>query len=151
MATLIETLRSAILTSVVGRRMGLDANGFLVGPADIRLQIEDITTTAATSASAYGITRVMTSGSTQTGSYTLQAPIPGVRKTLMLTSTSTGIMVFFPTNATVQTSSGLAGSTVFSLRGLGAVMDLLAVSTSLWVQLNNPSTAGGLALPTSST
>ena len=155
MATLIETLRSAIVTSIYGRRVGLDNSGFLVGPADMRTQVEDISTTAATSMANYGITRILTSGSSQTGSYTLQAPIPGVRKVITLDTTSTGIMVVYPTGATVFQSSGSSGtsvgSSVFSLRGNGAVIDLIAVSTFLWRQVNNPSTAQALVLHSSST
>lgn len=133
MAKLLETLRNSIVTSVHGRRLGIDKDDCLVGPKDMAVQVEDISTTAATSASPYGITNVLTSGSTQTGRYTVQAPIVGVRKTFVLQSTSSGTMQFEFTNATVLGGSlTTAGSTIISLIRQNAVVNLVGISTALW-------------------
>lgn len=133
MATLLEALRSKIRTSIHGRRLGLDDSDYLVGPKAFREQIEDITTTAATSASPFGVTRVLTSGSSQTGSYTLQAPVPGVTKTLALNSTSTGGQQFTATNATIYTASAGTSAAVVNLYAPGASVQLQAVTTDRWI------------------
>ena len=133
MALLIETLRNAYKTSLYGRRIGLDANDYIVGPPGMRVQVEDITTTAATSASPFGITRVLTSGSSQTGSYTLQAPIVGVTKTLLLNSTSTGGQQFTMTGATVYNATAGTSSAVVNLYAPGASVQLTAVATDRWI------------------
>lgn len=147
MADLLQTQRNSILTSIYGRRLGIDRNDYLVGPKAEAVQVEDITTTAATSASPYGITRVLTTGSTQLGLYSLQAPErAGVRKTLCLHSTSTGNMQFQLTGANCWASSGASGTTMINLKGNGAVVELLSISTTLWAQINNPSTAQALVL-----
>lgn len=133
MATLLEALRAKIRTSIHGRRIGLDDIDYLVGPKSLREQVEDISTTAATSASPFGVTRVLTSGSSQTGSYTLQAPIPGVRKTLVLNSTSTGGQQFTATNATIYSASDGTSKAVVNLYAPGAAVQLEAVTTDRWV------------------
>lgn len=134
MARLLETIRNTILTSIHGRRVGLDKDDYLVGPKALAEQVEDISTTAATSASPYGITNVLTSGSSQTGRYTLQAPVPGVRKTFALQSTSTGTQQFELSGGAVILGGSLttAGSTIFSLIRQNAVVNLVGISTAVW-------------------
>lgn len=134
MALSIEQLKNQILTSLFGRRIGFDKNDYLVGPKGLRDAVEDISTTAATSALPYGVTRVLTSGSSQTGSYTLQAPAgEGVRKTLCLNSTSTGGQQFTATNATIYAASDGTSKAVVNLFAPGAAVTLVAVSTARWI------------------
>jgi hypothetical protein len=132
MAQSLDTLRSQILTSLFGRRLGLDQKEFLHGPKDLRLVVEEISTTAATSALPYGLTRVLTSGSSQTGSYTLQAPEPGVMKLLSLASTSTGGQQFTATNATIYSASAGTSSAVVNLFSPGAAVTLIGETTAVW-------------------
>lgn len=134
MANLLETIRNGIITSVRGRRLGLDHNDFLRGPKELQLQVEDITSTVATSASPYGVTNVLTSGSTQTGRHTLQAPIPGVRKMFCLQSTSSGTHQFECSGGALILGGSLttAGSTILSLIRQNAVVNLIGISTALW-------------------
>lgn len=154
MALLIETIKDkiAMQSSVVyGRRLGLGKEArqiyeMLAGPVGLVKQIEDITTTAATSAAPHGHTQVLTSGSTQLGLYTLQSPIPGIRKTLSLNSTSTGNQQFQLTNATLITATGATGSTMINLKGLGATIELLGLSTSQWQQIGYSSSLAALVL-----
>ena len=152
MAFTVEQIKNEMITSVHGRRLGLDSNAFLTGPKDLRKAVEDITTTAATTASNYGLTRVLTSGSSQTGSYTVEAPVIGTRKMFFQQSTSTGTMAFkFSGGASVMGASvGTAGSTVITLLGQGANACLEAVTTALWLLVNAAvgSSAGG-AVPSS--
>ncbi len=150
MAVSLEQLRNTIMTSLFGRRLGFDNNEFLVGTKDLRVAIEDISTTAATSALPYGHTRVLTSGSSQTGVYTLQAPIPGVRKTLALNSTSTGTAQFTATNAAFLSGSGTSEA-VISLITKGAFVELLGVTTAYWQILSGSSIIPTNVLYTTST
>lgn len=150
MAQSLDTLRGLILTSIFGRRLGLDDKECLVGPKDVRVAIEDISTTAATSALPYGHTRVLTSGSSQTGSYTLQAPIPGVRKSFSLQSTSTGTMQFTATNAAFLTASGTSAAVISLITG-GAFVELMAVTTNYWQILSGSTIAPTNVLHTTTT
>lgn len=157
MALLIETIKDRIVPSLFGRRFGLarSPNGqtyeFLAGPVGLQNAIEDITTTAATSATPHGHTQVLTSGSSQLGLYTLQSPIPGVRKTLSLNSTSTGNQQFQLTSAVLYTSSGGSGSTMFNLKGFGAGIELMGLTTGIWQQIGAASSAQALVTFTTST
>jgi hypothetical protein len=132
MASLLESLKSAIKTSIHGRRLGLDSNDYLVGPPALRQQVEDIDASTGSSASPHGVTRSLTSGSSVTSSYTLQSPIPGVIKTLTLQSTSTGGSQFTATNATIYTASDGSSAAVVNLYAPGAAVQLLGESTSVW-------------------
>lgn len=150
MALSLEQLRNQIITSLFGRRHGIDKDEFVVGPKDMRVAIEDISTTAATSAINYGHTRVLTSGSSQTGVYTLQAPVVGVRKSFSLQSTSTGTMQFTATNAAFYSASG-SSVAVISLISQGAFIDLIGVTTAFWQVLSGSSIAPTNVLHTTST
>lgn len=138
MAQLLETLRNQIMTSMWGRRFGFDKDGFIIGQKGGRDQIEDFTTTAASSASPFGTTRALASGSSQNSQYTLQAMPVGVTKILMqMTSTSTGVQTFAaPTGVAFATSSDGSTSGFVSLLGRGAVATLQAVSSVLIACIN---------------
>lgn len=131
-----ETLRSQIRTSIHGRRLGLDDYGCLVGPLDIRVNVEEIATTAATSFTPTGLT-VLTTAIISTGptSNTLQAPIPGTFKTLFLNSTSTGANTVTFTSASLYLTSMTSAASV-TLVGEGACLNLFARSTSQWILAN---------------
>lgn len=135
MAYSLETLRSQRKTSIHGRRLGLDSNGYLVGPPAIREQVEDLTTTAASSLSPYGLSRLMATGSTQTGDYTLQAPVIGVQKKIFLQSTSSGCQLVRLSGSALVMGDSLttAGSTVINFLKQGANITLNAVSSVLWL------------------
>lgn len=140
MALSLESLRNVIKTSLFGRRLGLDNDEFLVGHKDNRVAIEDISTTAATSCINYGHTRFLTSGSSQLSNNTLQAPIPGVRKSFSLQSTSTGNQIITATNAAFLAASG-SSVAVINLQGGGAFVDLIAVTTAYWQILSGSTIA----------
>lgn len=133
MASLLETLRNSINPSVYGRRLGLTPGDFLVGPKDIQVQVEDFTTTAAATANNYGVTRVLVTGSSQTSQFTVALPQPGVRKSFILQSTSTGTQQFILGTALIFGASlTTVGSTMFSLVRQGASINLIGLTTALW-------------------
>lgn len=150
MAISLEQLRNQIVTSLFGRRFGLDKDEFQVGPKDHRFAIEDYQSTAATSFNNYGHTRILTTGSTQLSNNTLQAPVPGVRKSFSLQSTSTGNQIITATNAAFLSASG-SSVAVINLQGAGAFVDLIAVTTNYWQMLSGSTIAPSNVTHTTST
>ncbi len=150
MAISLENFRSLIQTQLYGRRLGLDQSGYLVGAPDVRVAIEDISTTAATSCLPYGHTRFLTSGSSATCNVTLQAPVPGVRKSFSLQSTSTGCMIVTATNAAFMSASGSSVAFLNLITG-GAFVELIAVTTAYWQLLSGSSIAPTNVLHTTTT
>lgn len=148
MATLREALRSLGLTTIFGRRLALDSNDYLVGPSDIRRQVEDLTT-ASSVAAAFGLSRVLTSGSSQGPvQYQLPAPVPGVQKKLALASTSTGSYQFLSTaaGAAILASSDGTTKALVNLIGPGGTVTLEALTTALWAVTAQ---TGGISYTTS--
>ena len=157
MANALETLRSSLLTSIFGRRLGLTEDELLAGAKYIQVQVQDITTASSgTAIPAYGITRVTCSGSSQGPvQYLLDAPVPGVRKTLMLGgtagATSTGSFQFLSTDAGAAILISSLGTTggVVNLLGPASVVTMIGLTTDLWGVLNEgpyTSTALGSAV-----
>ena len=146
--TSLNGLRNQILTSIFGRRLGFDSQGFLVGPNDIRNQVEGvssagstITSTSVTSPlSNWGVSLVGASGATATTGYTLTAPQPGVYKTLFVATTGYAVI----TTTTISTGAGTAGAFICSsgsvtsthqtitMSGKGASLTLIGITTGLW-------------------
>lgn len=150
MALLLETIRNLYsLTSVHGRRLALSNSQAVGGFTGVIHPIEDVTSTVGTSITNFGHTNFLTSGSSQLGAHTLQAiNQPGIRKSIGLISTSTGNQIIRPTNAVIYTATGTSGSTVINLKGFGANIELLAISTGVWQQIG---ASGSLVTFTTST
>ncbi len=136
MAQSLETLRNNNITSIFGRRMGLQQDETLVVKA-VKESIQDLTTASSgTAVTAYGVAQVTATGSTQGPvQYLLDAPIPGVEKTLVLNSSSTGSFQFLTTAAGAAVLNTTAGTTsgVINLLGPASFVRLMAVSTARWV------------------
>lgn len=130
MAHSIENLRSEGITSIHGRRLGLDVNGFLVGAKPVREQVTNATSdTTGTNLTNNGIHTVVT---TTNDVWTLTDPVPGCRVFIGTASTSTGIHAIVPAAATIVSSNGVAGSSI-SLTGLGDSISMVGISTSQWM------------------
>lgn len=136
MTQALETLRSAILTSIFGRRLGFDINGYLVGSPDVRHVVEDINTgSTGTTLRPDGLARVITSGSSQGPvQINLPAPIPGVRKTLVMDTTSTGSHQFLstPNGASILAGSDGTTKSLINLLGQGGSVILEGLTTAKW-------------------
>lgn len=135
MAQSLETLRSNNVTPIYGRRLGLQSDETLAGPKELKLAIEDITTTNPTTALAYGLTRVQTSGSSQGPTqHFLPAPVPGVRKYIAMHTTSTGSQQFLSTanGASILAASDGTTKGVLNFRGPGGSVQLLGLTTAVW-------------------
>lgn len=153
MAYTVHQLRAERKTSIYGRRLGLDRRDFLVGPLGLRFAIEDIQSTVPTTLALGGLTRILTSGSSQGPTqHILPAPIPGVEKIVMLHSTSTGSQQLLSTPNGASIFLATAGTTVgvVNLVGPGGGITLVGISTAIWgIRGVSGSTAGGA--PTFST
>jgi hypothetical protein len=150
----VDTLRNSILSSIHGRRLGLDKDEFLVGPKALKKAYQAIdpasltssvsttgtevanhgytslavATQAATTGSSYGTTEVG-------GVYAMAAPAPGVEKVLF-TSTAHSTMlitVSFGPGVTAQNTS--AGSTFggVSFNARGQWCRLIGLTTDRWL------------------
>lgn len=134
MAQALETLRSGNVTSLWGRRAGLQLDETLVIKA-LKDSIIDIQSTVPTTALNYGVTRILTSGSSQGPTqHTLQAPIPGVITKFVMQSTSTGSQQFLSTGNGAAIISGTDGTTksLVNMIGPGGSVTLLGVTTAAY-------------------
>lgn len=129
MAISLESLRNQILTSIYGRRLGLDVNGALVGPKHVRPAITAATSdTTGTKLLNYGYNSVVT---TTDDTWVLDNPYVSAEVTLMTGSSSTGVHTISMGDSVAYSTNGIAGANVV-LTGPGAAMTLLGISTAIW-------------------
>ena len=148
---LLEELRSQVLDSIKGRKLGLDANNYLVGALAFRNPILGSTgggSTVLSSATAslvpYGVSMVGSSGTSAATSYTLQMPIPGVKKTLFVPTTGYAV-VTVTTDATgagagaflCSTASVTSTYQIITFTGKGNFVELIGLTTALWGVVND--------------
>jgi hypothetical protein len=131
MALTLTTIRNSNVKSIHGRELGIDASGYLVGPPGMVQAIEDVD--AATTLAAHGISRLVTSGSTSNRQHNLPTPVPGIRKTIVLTSTSTGSqqLLSTPNGAAIFSSAGTTANAA-NLVGPGGFVVLVGITTAVW-------------------
>jgi len=144
----LEGLRSQIVTSLVGRRLGLDPNQALLGTAGLRSPLTALSSASAAAVPTYGITTFNTAAATTT--WTLAgSPTPGLPITLVALSSAQQDIVCSVTLRAAG-ASGLSTGTIARLRGIGAAIQLLPDSTSSWVsltpQVSTVSTYGGIVV-----
>lgn len=134
MAFSLENLRAKIATSIHGRRLGIDNDGFLVGAKPVR----NIVTNATTSTTATDIPNsgYHTVNSTTDGGWDVADPVPGCEVTITAISASTNTLTF--NSATVYSTNGIASSQAV-MNALGESITLQGVSTSQWVCTSNNS------------
>ena len=158
----LQQLRNSILTSIHGRRLGLDPNEFLVGVKDTLRPIQSLTSgSTATTVLNYGLTQLNVTtgaastassiGTTETGcSWQMAAPVAGVEKILTKVSATAGstmpCIVEFSTGATVTGVDTTLGTTFtgVNLQGVGAFVRLLGLGTTAWLVIGK-STGTSLA------
>ena len=129
MALSLNTLKNAILTSLHGRRLGLDKDECLVGPKLMKRPVTDATSdTTGTALPNHGVVSVVT---TTNDTWTLTDPFVDAEVTLMTGSSSTGIHTINCAAAVIYSTNGVEGSDVI-LTGAGAGMSLIGISTSQW-------------------
>lgn len=140
-----------IRTSLFGRRFGLqpistvESGGsrgrfdFLVGPEDMRRRVSTAPTTSA-NLHAFGVD-ILTS-EVSSGVYSLDPPIPGVRKTLVPSTNGPSYIKVANQSAEFYRTSGGSSFTVAKLSSLGGCVELVGVTTAMWAVVNGSTVAG---------
>lgn len=141
MAQSLETLRNNNITSLFGRRLGLQFDETLAGMKAVKDVVQDLTSAStATAVNNYGkvVARISGSMTTATANFLLSNPIPGVdveicyaQTSQAATAGSTGIAFSRPTTAFyIQSSDGSTGVAVLCAQG--GAFTLRGVSTELY-------------------
>lgn len=143
----LETLRNSIVTSIQGRRLGLDKDDFLVGIRGVRgtvgvvPELETVTSVGSTGTTIanYGHTFL---NSSNASTWILPAPpYAGAKKTISSISTSTLDQTLdrSGTSFDIMSTEGTTMTTIL-FTGRGAAVELLARSTTRWDVINRQST-----------
>lgn len=137
MALSINTIRNQIITSLYGRRLGLNSLGALAGHEGEVMPITDATSdTTGTAITGYGFTSVDT---TTDDTWLLSAPKPGMFKYIYTGSTSTGIRTIKREDATFAIrTSGSSTNTTIVAQGGGLLLTLFGISTALYAVVSRP-------------
>jgi len=145
--TSLNGLRGQIITSVHGRRLGLDTDGFLVGHTGERVTVQGVSSAGSTVVSTsvatpllnYGVSLVGASAASATTGYTLTAPTPGCRKTLFVPTTGYAVVTVTTDSTGVgagaflcSTASVTSTQQQITLTGKGAMCELVGLTTALW-------------------
>lgn len=141
-----------LLTSIFGSRLGLQplssavsgsgrtgaTPDVLVGPEDLRMGVTTSETTA-TNLAAWGISYLTSAASS--GVYTLDPPIPGVRKKLVFQTTGATVYVKTANSETFLSSLGSSMTVVKSTQNVAGMLDLVGLTTAQWGMQYGLSTA----------
>ena len=138
MAYSLNDMRARILTSVHGRRLGLDQNEFLAGSKGCRQVVTDATSdTTGTELPNHGVVSVVT---TTNDTWVLEDPLPGVEVTLVTGTTSTGTHTVDVSPAVIYSTNGITGDQVL-MSAAGAHCKLVGLTTAAWLVTSRASTA----------
>lgn len=157
MAQSLETLRSNNVTSLFGRRIGLQQDETLAGTKGVKQVVQDLTSAStATAVNNYGtvVARISGSMTTATANFLLSNPIPGVDVRLCYAQTSqaatagsTGIAFSRPTTAFyIQSSDGSTGVAVLLTQG--SACTLRGISTDAYMFIRH-GTSGAVVVGSS--
>jgi hypothetical protein len=133
----LEEARNQIITSLYGRRLGLDKDNRLIGIKGRREVITEATSnTTATQLPNFGIVTIASSNDI---TWVIEDPQIGCEVKILTGTTSTGNHYIQTDNATIKSSFGSTQTQIDFLGG-GAGMTLVGLSTSLWGVLTKSST-----------
>jgi len=138
MAQTLAQIRAKTRTSVHGRQLGLDRD-FLGGIKDHRRVVTSVTT-AGTVLPNHGFVVLETTKSTQ--AVTLASPETGVGVSIALITagTTNGFVITSASTAATFTSSAGIGDTKITMTDVGANVQLMGISTAIWVVMGGIST-----------
>lgn len=137
MAFNLETLRNEAVTSIYGRRLGLDQVGRLIGHEGIRIPTVDATSdTTGTVITGHGFTQFDTSTD---DTWLLAPPVKGAFKYLYTGTTSTGIRTIKrqDNSFAIQSSANSTGTTIVA-QGGGLLLTLFGVTSALYAIASRP-------------
>jgi hypothetical protein len=128
----LSNLAGRWLTSIHGRKLGLDGDNYLVGHSGDRMPLEN--STAASTLANYGIS--VLSGTTSTG-WTLNAPPSvGARKVIINNSSDSTATLSIVRSSSASgvtfLGSTAAGGVRINLLNNGSAVDLVAISSAIW-------------------
>lgn len=145
----LQVQRNSILTSIYGRRIGLDKDEFIVGVKDVLKPYQSLTSgTTATAINNYGVTALDVTtaaastassvGTTEVGcSWTMDAPAVGVSKLIYKVSATGGstmpVVVEFGSGVTAIVTTLGTTFTGAMLSGVGQFIQLTGVTTGKWL------------------
>jgi hypothetical protein len=137
MAYSIETLRNDIITSIHGRRLGLDTAGRLIGHEGLRIPEVDATSdTTGTVITGHGWTNVDTSTD---DTWLLAPPVKGAFKYIYTGSTSTGIRTILRQDATFAIRSSANSTSVGIIaQGGGLLLELFGLTSAIYAIVSRP-------------
>lgn len=153
---------SGTFTSIFGRRFGLSkvttalhggrAEVDLInGPDDLRVAVTTAESTG-TNLSPWGYSNLPGTSVGSSAVYTIDPPIPGVRKIVTCSTENGPIYLKTKNSETFLTTLGSTHTTI-KASTLGGAYELIALTTARWLALNitsgTSSQAGGFALTTS--
>jgi hypothetical protein len=137
---------SKILTSIYGRRLGLQAmttnetggsrgtQEFLVGPEGLRME-NTTSESTGTNLKPHGVSWLNGTSAASSAVYVIDPPIPGVRKLINIGTTANGPIYLRTANSeTFNTTLGTSFTTIKS--SAGGFYELIGVSTAVWGALN---------------
>jgi len=128
MSDTLEGIRSQVLTSIYGRRLGLDKDGCLVGAPAFRVPVTAVTTAYTANIPSYGVVTVQTA--TAATPYTLDPPKPGAVVDIISISTSGAVITLESGNFMSNASSTLSAMTLTAASSYQGVR-LVGLSTAL--------------------
>jgi len=152
--------QNKILTSIFGRRLGLQRmttaesggskNEFLVGPDDFRVNCG--TESTATNLKPFGVSVNLGTSAGSSAVYTLEPPIPGVRKVISGSTANGPVYIKTAGGETIVSTLGSTHTTV-KISTLGGAFELVGMTTAQWLALGltsgTSSNASGFAATTS--
>lgn len=135
--------------SIFGRRLGLQigpitgAGGpgafgntrvveFLVGPDDLRREVNPTQETTGVNLKAHGVSNVLGTSAASSSVYVLDPPVPGVTKTIY-TASGQGAIVKTLNSETIVTSAGSSFTTAKASTAVFGSMRLVGVTTAQWL------------------
>ena len=152
MAQSLTTIRNNSITSIHGRRLGLDSDETIVGAVGVKQVVTDLTSaTTATVVPAHGITVCRMSGSATTainGAFLLSNPIPGVACHIVRANTSQGATAgstaaaFQRATTAFYIQSSIKSTGVAVVLADGQSVTLLGISTDAYQALVHGTSAG---------
>lgn len=149
-----DGLRRSMLTSLMGRLSGFDRRGYEVGEEDTRLPIDNITSTAASTLVANGLS-LLSCTAASSAVYTIDT-VGGIYKQITQISSSTlGFSVQFGANAHLVSTLG-SSMNQLTFAGFGHTVNLFCAATGssdgtaggVWIVTASFSTAGGMSAST---
>ena len=130
-----------VTTSLHGRRVGLQFMStaqtggakaeMLVGPDDFRVGTNTAESTA-TNLAAHGFSGDLGTSAGSSAVYTLDAPIPGVRKVIASSTANGPVYVNLGSGVAVVSSAGSTHATI-KLSTLGNAVELIGLTTAVWL------------------